>query len=108
MSSFYQENKKAVVGAGLVTLAGLLVTAIWNMGGFAGDAYIRGIADEQIVANGGVTKLELSQLNTVVVELRGAVDTLKASDEAQNQRLNDSIDRLDGVIDTMIRAAQNN
>jgi len=108
MSSFYQENKKAVVGAGLVTLAGLLVTAIWNLGGFAGEAYIEGIVDARIEASGGVTVAQVDELEIAVTQLQGAVALQVSVNEQQDNRLNDSIDRLDNVIDTMIRAAQNN
>jgi len=107
MNKFYEENKKAVIGAGLVTLAGLIVTAIWNLGGFAGASYIRNIADEQIKENGGVSQTELHDLSNVVTELKGAIDAQVLVNAQQDTRLNDSIDRLDGVIDAMIRANQN-
>jgi len=106
MSKFYEENKKAVIGTGLVTLAGLVVTAIWNLGGLAGDAYIRKIADEQINAAGGVTVEQVDELETAVTELKGAVESQVLVNEQQDTRLNDSIDRLDNLIDALVRANQ--
>jgi len=83
----------------VIGLLGILVVTFSN-------TYVDGRADKRITAAGGVTVDQVHTLENAVTELRGAVDAQVLVNLQQDERLNDSIDRLDGVIDSLIRANQ--
>jgi len=83
-------------------VVGLLVVLI---GAYA-NTYVRDRAKDEIALAGGVTQETYLALKGEVDTLRVTVESLEDINNQQDIRLNQSIDRLDSVIDAMIRAAQ--
>jgi len=95
ITTFIKENwVKGVVGVLIVLI-----------GAYA-NTYVRDRAKDEISLAGGVTVETYNLLKGEVDTLRATVESLEDINEQQDLRLNASIDRLDSVIDAMIRAAE--
>ena len=72
------------------------------------NTYVRDRAKDEIRLAGGVSQETYLALKGEVDTLQATVHSLEAINNQQDIRLNASIDRLDNVIDAMIRSARDN
>ncbi len=86
---------------------GWLVAVIALLVGSYANTYVRDRAKDEIILAGAVSMETYNLLKGEVNTLTAMVESLEEVNRQQDARLNQSIDRLDSVIDTMIRSAKN-